>query len=148
FRGQFARQQSPTAHVRFGSKADIVQHGGNVRFVPKADFMHRSKTASYSITTSASTSSLLPSTERFGGLQIDGELRTSGEPHDRQPEAKRAGFGDRFCFRHQAGFLAGPAMARINRATCSGSSSGRSVSRAGGSAPLLDACCIRTFASP
>jgi hypothetical protein len=49
FSGQFARQQSWAAHVRFGSladigltlidvrftpKADIVQHGGNVRFVP------------------------------------------------------------------------------------------------------------------
>src|SRR6266516_2319197 len=29
----------------------------------------------------------------------------------------------RFCYRHQVGVLRGPGMARINRATCSGSSS-------------------------
>src|SRR5215831_5042764 len=33
------------------------------------------------------------------------------------------GFVGRFCYRHQAGILPGPGMARINRATCSGSSS-------------------------
>ena len=34
----------------------------------------------------------------------------------------------RFCYRHQVGVLAGPGIARINRATCSGSSSwGRSA---------------------
>src|SRR5215475_13090142 len=40
-------------------------------------------------------------------------------PHRHAP----AGFGGRFCCRHQAGVLPGPGMARINRATCSGSSS-------------------------
>jgi hypothetical protein len=34
-----------------------------------------------------------------------------------------AGFGGRFDYRHQAWLLPGPGMARINRATCSGSSS-------------------------
>ena len=55
FRGQFARQQSRAADVRFGSKADIklvrvmsalppkADIGSqlrNVRFVPKADIVH------------------------------------------------------------------------------------------------------------
>ena len=33
--GQFARQQSQAAHVRFGSKADIAGRQSNVRFTPK-----------------------------------------------------------------------------------------------------------------
>jgi hypothetical protein len=36
-RGQFARQQSLAAHVRFGSKADIAAPPTNVRFTPKSD---------------------------------------------------------------------------------------------------------------
>ena len=35
FRGQFARQQSRAAHVRFGSKADIAECETNVRFTPE-----------------------------------------------------------------------------------------------------------------
>jgi hypothetical protein len=35
-------------------KADIVQHGGNVRFVPFSDQVQRSKTRPLSITSSAS----------------------------------------------------------------------------------------------
>ena len=35
-------------------KADIVRHGGNVRFVPKADILHCGKERRYSITSSAS----------------------------------------------------------------------------------------------
>jgi hypothetical protein len=34
-------------------KADIVLHGGNVRFVPLSDVSNRSKIARYSITSSA-----------------------------------------------------------------------------------------------
>jgi hypothetical protein len=36
FRGQFARQQSSAAHVRFGSKADMLRRLRNVRFTPKS----------------------------------------------------------------------------------------------------------------
>ena len=36
FRGQFAQQQSEAADVRFGSKADMCSHSGNVRFTPKS----------------------------------------------------------------------------------------------------------------
>jgi len=36
FRGQFARQQSRAAHVRFGSKADIAESKSNVRFTPES----------------------------------------------------------------------------------------------------------------
>jgi hypothetical protein len=36
FRGQFAQQQSETAHVRFGSKADITALVINVRFAPES----------------------------------------------------------------------------------------------------------------
>ena len=35
-RGQFAQQQSETAHVRFGSLADIKARLPNVRFTPKS----------------------------------------------------------------------------------------------------------------
>jgi hypothetical protein len=35
FRGQFAQQQSWTAHVRFGSEADIHPPSANVCFTPK-----------------------------------------------------------------------------------------------------------------
>jgi hypothetical protein len=38
-------------------------------------------------------------------------------------EAKHPPVRGRFCYRHQAGALAGPGIARIKRATCSGSSS-------------------------
>jgi hypothetical protein len=79
-------------------KADMDPQGCDVRFVPKADI-------------------------HLGGFQIDGEPVLRGSRYDRHTEAKRAGFGGRFCYRRQAGVLAGPAMARINRATCSGSSS-------------------------
>src|SRR5262249_1570715 len=41
FRGQFAQRQSETAHVRFGSKADIAASPTNVRFTPKSG--HRLK---------------------------------------------------------------------------------------------------------
>jgi len=37
FRGQFAQQQSETAHVRFGSKADMAARLSDVRFGSKAD---------------------------------------------------------------------------------------------------------------
>jgi len=36
FRGQFAQYQSETAHVRFGSKADIEARLLDVRFTPKS----------------------------------------------------------------------------------------------------------------
>jgi hypothetical protein len=36
-------------------KADIFQHRGNVRFVPKADSCAAAKVVSYSITSSAAT---------------------------------------------------------------------------------------------
>jgi hypothetical protein len=36
-RGQFARQQSWAAHVRFGSKADIARCQADVRFTPKSE---------------------------------------------------------------------------------------------------------------
>ena len=36
FRGQFAQQQSETAHVRFGTKADIVHRLADVRFTPES----------------------------------------------------------------------------------------------------------------
>ena len=36
FRGQFARQQSRAADVRFGSKADITECKTNVRFTPES----------------------------------------------------------------------------------------------------------------
>jgi len=35
-RGQIARQQSRTAHVRFGSKADIEARPFDVRFTPES----------------------------------------------------------------------------------------------------------------
>jgi hypothetical protein len=41
FRGQFARQQTLAAHVRFGSKADITDGRSDVRFTPKADISRR-----------------------------------------------------------------------------------------------------------
>jgi hypothetical protein len=41
FRGQFAQQHSETAHVRFGSKADIGLGWRHVRFTPKS--RHRSR---------------------------------------------------------------------------------------------------------
>jgi hypothetical protein len=34
--GQIARQQSRTAHVRFGSKADMNRSNRDVRFAPKS----------------------------------------------------------------------------------------------------------------
>jgi hypothetical protein len=34
--GQFAQQQSKTAHVRFGSEADISLSLANVRFTPES----------------------------------------------------------------------------------------------------------------
>jgi hypothetical protein len=37
FNGQFARQQSRAAHVRFTPKADIRRCKRHFRFVPKAD---------------------------------------------------------------------------------------------------------------
>jgi len=36
FRGQFVQQQSETAYVRFGSKADISACPRHVRFTPKS----------------------------------------------------------------------------------------------------------------
>ena len=36
FRGRFAQQQSWAAHVRFGSKADILAAHRNVCFTPKS----------------------------------------------------------------------------------------------------------------
>ena len=36
FRGQFARQQSLAAHVRFGSEADIFGGLRDVRFTPES----------------------------------------------------------------------------------------------------------------
>src|SRR5262249_46055292 len=41
FRGQFAEQQAKTAHVRFGSKADIARDQLNVRFTPKNGHWNR-----------------------------------------------------------------------------------------------------------
>jgi len=36
FRGQFAEQQPWAAHVRFGSKADILEGLRDVRFTPES----------------------------------------------------------------------------------------------------------------
>src|SRR6516164_10696573 len=72
FRGQFAQQQSETAHVRFGSKADNAECETNVRFTPNSGhrwiefgcplcaisgLMHCSK-KSYSIISSATESTV------------------------------------------------------------------------------------------
>jgi hypothetical protein len=56
-------------------KADIVQHGGNVRFVPKADSCTAAKRC-YSITSSACVT--LTETKRLRRLDVDDEIEFRG----------------------------------------------------------------------
>jgi hypothetical protein len=55
--GQKQTLRRPRSTSALPPKADIVQHGGNVRFVPIADILHCSEERRYSITSSAMASS-------------------------------------------------------------------------------------------
>jgi hypothetical protein len=67
-------------------KADIVRHGGNVRFVPQVDSCIAAKTPVHSINSSASDKNdagTVSQPERLSGCEIDDELKFA-QPFDRK----------------------------------------------------------------
>jgi hypothetical protein len=68
FTGQFARQQSEAAHVRFGSKADIGQCRADVRFTPIADIGTQSRNVRFVPKADIEVCRVSNETPRDGGL--------------------------------------------------------------------------------